>query len=314
VATVPELGKCPHDLFRLSGAVQDEAGELGSHLSARCDLLIVDHYVRSADFERACRRFARLVLALDDAPGRTHDCDLLLDATPGRHPFDYRAFVPSRCRLLLGPEYALLRRQFGEARNAALARRQQQREAGRLVVSLGMTDPGNLTSIALDGVRLSRLPLAVDVVLGSGAQHLKQVGDKVAALARSGINARLHVDVAHMASLLSGADLAIGAAGQSSFERCCLGLPSLVVVAAENQRQCAAALAAAGAAESLGDGENLRAQVIADALLSVFTTPERQRQLSTAAAALCDGLGAARVASLCSDETSASRHEPIVTS
>ena len=95
---------------------------------------------------------------------------------------------------------------------------------------------------------------------------------------------------------MSEADIAVGAAGSGSFERCCMGLPSLVLIAAENQRQIAAALEANGAAMSLGEGAALRAENVAAALRSVGKDAAARKKMSRQAAALCDGRGAARAA------------------
>jgi UDP-2,4-diacetamido-2,4,6-trideoxy-beta-L-altropyranose hydrolase len=292
LAIVPELATAAHELLALHGRVEDEPAELAALLPSGCDLLIVDHYARDQVFERACRDFAACIMALDDQPGRPHDCDLLLDATPGREPSAYRPFVPVRCQLLLGPDHALLRKQFAAARPGALARREPRETPRHLLVSIGMTDPGNLTSIVLDGVALSGLPLSVDVVLGCAAAHLARVRERIEALGR---DARLHVDVADMASLMAAADLAIGASGSSSFERCCLGLPSLIVIAADNQRQFAEALVKAGAVESLGDGKTLTPERVAEALQVLMADAGRRQLLSRNAAALCDGAGTLRV-------------------
>jgi RimJ/RimL family protein N-acetyltransferase len=120
---------------------------------------------------------------------------------------------------------------------------------------------------------------------------------KVRALAeRLSLDIRVHVDVEDMAELMVPADIAIGAAGSSSFERCCMGLPSLVVVAAENQRQIAAALVNAGAAVLLGEGATLREDDVAAALRKLAGDATGRMRMSRQAAALCDGRGAARAA------------------
>jgi UDP-2,4-diacetamido-2,4,6-trideoxy-beta-L-altropyranose hydrolase len=293
IDTVPALKSSPHELLALHGTVENEVAELKALVPSPCDLLVVDHYGRDRAFETACRSFARRIVTLDDQPARTHDCDVLLDATPGRIAADYKRLVPAVCGFLLGAEYALLRRQFTRSRPSALDRRERQSAVEHLLVSIGTTDPQNLTAIVLKGIVESGLSLSVEVVLGSAALHLKAIRQLITTL---DIDARLHVDVADMAQLMSEADLAIGACGSSSFERCCLGLPSLVVVAADNQRQYAAALVAAGAVESLGDGSELQATRVAAALRGIAADPERRLRMSQKGAALCDGRGALRVA------------------
>ena len=286
--TVPALKMRSHGLLPLAGPVEDEPEEIKDGLTAPCDLIVVDHYERGEDFEAQCRAFVGRVFTLDDQPRRRHDADVLLDATPRPNENAYRAMVPAACRLLIGPDYALLRPQFATARPAALSRREQGGAPRRLLVSLGMTDPNNITARVLRGVAASRLPLTVDVVLGATAPHIETVRALIADLK---LDASLHIDVSDMASLVSTADLAIGAAGQTSFERCCLGLPCLMVVTADNQTQFADALAAAGAVESL---ISLDEADIAFALSSLVRDRARLHAMSRRAAALCDGEGASR--------------------
>ncbi|WP_254434767.1 UDP-2,4-diacetamido-2,4,6-trideoxy-beta-L-altropyranose hydrolase [Magnetospirillum sp. UT-4] len=254
--------------------------------SAPADLLVVDHYRLDAAYEGTARAWARRILVLDDLADRTHDCDLLLDQTLGRHAADYRPLVPPGCRVLTGPAFALLRPDFASLRGQALERRRGVLK--RVLVAFGGTDPGNATGLALAGIAASGLDLAVDVVLGQAAPHLEAVRASLPA------NATLHVGTARMAELMLDADLAIGAGGSSAWERCCLGLPALMMVIADNQRAVTAALERAGAALALGDAASLSAAAVADALGHLDAGG-----LATMAAAgfgICDGMGAGRLA------------------
>lgn len=293
VETVPAIAQSGYGWWELSGPPESEPSALRSRAPGGCDALIVDHYGRDLDFELSCRGWAARIIAIEDIPGRAHDCDLLLDPTPGRAANDYAGLLPSGCDLLLGPSYALLRSQFTDARTSALARRARSPKLSRLFVNLGATDPANFTSVVLDGIAASGLSLSVDVLMGSAAPHIAAVGERVRTL---GVDARVHVNVADIAELMAAADLAVGAAGSSSFERCCMGLPSLVVVAADNQRQIAAALVNAGAAVSLGEGQALRPAHVARALQELARDPLRRARLSQNAWAVCDGRGASRAA------------------
>ena len=98
-----------------------------------------------------------------------------------------------------------------------------------------------------------------------------------------------------MASLMVEADFAVGAVGTTSWERCCLGLPTLAVTTADNQRQIARSLAVAGAVEVVGDAGEVTADALAARIAALSDDPSRRRAMAHAAAALCDGQGAARV-------------------
>jgi UDP-2,4-diacetamido-2,4,6-trideoxy-beta-L-altropyranose hydrolase len=286
--TVPALAASPHRLLPLEGAEKDEVAQLSANVGGRCDLLVVDHYGRGVDFEMAGRQLGGRIMVIEDRPGRRHDCDLLLDPTPGREAADYRDLVPNGCTLLLGPSYALLSPQFAKVRAAALSR-SRRAVPKRIFVSMGMTDPRNFTEPVLQGIAAGSAGLSVDVVIGSAAPHLAGLRRLIDNLK---LDARLHLDADNVAELMGAADLAVGAAGSSSFERCCLGLPSLVVVVADNQRDIAAGLD--GAAELLGLDD--LAGAVAAGIKRLCADANVRVAMAKAAAALCDGRGAARVA------------------
>lgn len=242
-------------------------------------LAVIDHYGIDAAEEARIRSMTRAVMVMDDLPTRRHHCDLLLDQTFGRRAEEYRDLAPHNSIVLAGSEYALLRPQFAVARPAALARRDGSLR--RLLISLGGTDPGNVTGAVLDAVAASGL--AVDVVMGAKAPHLEAVQAQAAALPHTTV----HVGIPDMAGLMAVADLAIGAGGTSTWERCCLGLPTLMLVIADNQRDVARLVAESGAA---------RLVAVADLPAALTVPPAELRAMSAAAARLCDGLGAARVA------------------
>lgn len=288
----------------LDGPEADEPARLATALPGGCGLLVVDHYGRDARFEAACRPWARQILVLDDLADRPHDCDVLLDQTPGRTEGDYDGRVPKRARLLIGPQWALLRPAFGMARLAGLA---QRREVRRALVTPGATDRVNLASRIVAALSSVGLPIAVDVMLAGSAPFLDVVRAQAAA---APVKVAVHVDVANPIPLMQAADLAIGAAGSTALERCCLGLPSLMIITADNQRNVAAGVAAAGAGELLGDAASIDAADIARAVDALAADAPRRQAMAATAAKLCDGLGARRVATLfdrplCADDGAA---------
>lgn len=202
--------------------------------------LVVDHYALDAMWELALDPYYDRLMVIDDLANRAHACDLLLDQTYGREPEDYDGKVADDCKLLCGSAYALLRPEFSKMRPLSIKHR-ATRELRRLLITMGGVDKDNVTGLVLQTLRNCVLPLGlkVSVVLGATAPWSREVE----LLARDmPFETRVQVGVHDMASLMSDSDLAIGAAGATSWERCCLGLPSIMVVLAENQRAVALGL------------------------------------------------------------------------
>lgn len=257
----------------------------------RLDWLVVDHYALEEHWERLMRPMARHILAIDDLANRRHDVEVLLDQNLGRTARDYADLLPSTCTVLAGPRYALLRPEFAALREQSLRRRSPVR-LRQLLVTLGGVDKDNLTLSVLEVLATSELLVdcRIVAVMGASAPGLQAVRDFAD---RMSGRIELRVNEKNMAELMANSDAAIGAAGGTAWERCCLGLPTLVVVMAENQRAGALALQASGAALVADLGlplaEGLRAQ------LPKLLDLERLSQMQAACVSMVDGAGTQRV-------------------
>jgi UDP-2,4-diacetamido-2,4,6-trideoxy-beta-L-altropyranose hydrolase len=218
------------------------------------DWLITDHYALDARWERTMRPAYQRLMVIDDLADRPHDCDLLMDQNLGRHSIDYADLVPPGCQLLIGPQYALLRPEFAALRSYSLNRRATP-QLKRLLVSMGGVDKDNATGLVLEALKLSSLPrdCHITVVMGHTAPWLENVKVLAASMLWP---TEVLVNISNMAELMAASDLAIGAAGTTALERCCLGLPTLVLVLADNQLNGARALASSGCMCLLEDSEN----------------------------------------------------------
>ena len=256
------------------------------------DWLVVDHYALDARWEGALRGSRDRLLAIDDLADRPHACDLLLDQNLGRDAADYAALVPEHCRLLVGPRYALLRPEFAALRESSLRRRAEP-ALRHLLITMGGVDRPNATGRVLEALPACPLPADCRITVVVGARSPWR--DAVRAVAAT-LPWRTEVlaDVADMARLMAESDLAIGAAGGTALERCCLGLPSLLVVLADNQRPGAAALESHGAARLLGDPAAIAANL--PAAIAALLTGSALADMSRAAGAVTQGRGTAEVA------------------
>lgn len=239
------------------------------------DWLIIDHYAIDARWEREMRRCAGRIMVIDDLADRTHDCDLLLDQNLF-HDMEtrYDGLVPETCRLFLGPRHALLRPEFYEARRHL---RERDGTVRRILVFFGGSDSTNETSKALEAIHLlNRDDLEVDVVVGTANQRKKEIQR----LSASMVNTNYHCQIDNMAELMAKADLAIGAGGSTTWERCSLALPSITLVIAENQRESTSAVAAAGATLDMGYCGEVHVETLANAVRTLLGSASLLRDMS----------------------------------
>jgi len=254
------------------------------------DALVLDDYHLAADAHRQIAGRVHAVVVIDDLADRPHDADLLIDPGHGRAARDYDGLAPDRCTRLVGPGFALVGPAFGAARDAALAR-PVAATPRRLFMSFGLSDVGGIAARAVGLVRAAGLGLDVEIALASGAAS----APGLQALAATDRRLHPHLDARDVAALMASADMAIGAGGASTWERCTLGLPTLAVIVADNQRAMIEAMAADGALLAVDrTAADFEAQFSA-ALLRLVREDVRAA-LRARSAALCDGRGAERIA------------------
>ncbi len=279
------------------GATQAQDSEACAPMLAelRPNWLVVDHYSLDASWEGALAQHYRKLMVIDDLADRTHTCNLLLDQTFGRQTTDYYPLVPTSCRLLCGSQYAILRPEFAALRPYSLQRRGQP-TLRELLITMGGVDKDNATAQVLQVLRTCPLPAdcRITVVLGEKAPWLEAVSRQVQHMPWE---TQVLVGVTNMAQLMADSDLAIGAAGATSWERCCLGLPTIMLVLAENQLKVAEGLKQSGAAELVTSVSDLETQL--PGLLSLLTsTHGKLHAMSETSAAIIDGMGIHSVTTL----------------
>lgn len=255
------------------------------------DWLVVDHYALDAKWERQLAEVVGQIMVVDDLADRNHYCAMLLDQNLGRETADYDERVPPTCEKLIGPLYALLRPEFAELRPISLERRRSM-ELKRILVSMGGVDRNNITGQVLETLSVSDLPKEVelDIIMGGSAPHVEAVKKQAAELP---FPSRVDVNVSNMAERMCAADFSIGAAGSTSWERCCLGLPSIMILLANNQKLIGAALKSAGCAELSSISEvNVR---VRDVIIKINKQRSVLKKMSGNSQKVCDGKGCLRV-------------------
>lgn len=263
----------------------------------KIDLLIVDHYSLDYQWQDLLNPLCEKIMVIDDLANREHHCDILLDQTFGRSQQDYHHLIPEQCTLLLGKEYMLLRDEFYQFRILAQTQRisSQPHISKNILISLGGADPDNMASSILYWLILLKTDfhnLKVCLVANANSNFLSELNS----IAKKHRWIKIITKPPSMATLMLKADIAIGSSGATAWERCCLGLPSLSIISADNQQLVNKNLANIGACTSLGYFKNLRKQTFIEALTLLFNNQKHYKNMVQQSFDCCDGLGAGRVA------------------
>lgn len=212
------------------------------------DWIVVDHYGIDQRWHQCVRPSVGRIMVIDDLADRQLDCDVLLDQNFYLNSDQrYRGLVTSECISLLGPCYALLRKEFIKIEKIRSC--EERKEVKRILVFMGGSDPTNETVkvlMALD--QLVEHKFEVDVVVSSANPNAKLIQE----ICQSKNMFNFYQDVTNISALMNNADLALGAGGATTLERCYLGLPSLTITVAKNQLETTQALSNVGAIVYLG--------------------------------------------------------------
>ena len=290
---VPDIQQEPAHAAWLGSTWQADAQETAAILSRlQPDWLVVDHYALDQRWETALQPHYQKLMVIDDLADRPHCCDLLLDQNLGSEPEHYDQWVPEHCQVLTGPRYALLRPEFAALRPYSLQRRQAQPALRQLLITMGGVDQPDATGQVLRALKTCALPAdcQITVVMGLTAPWLQNVRGLAAQMPWP---TEVVVNVNDMARRMADSDLAIGAAGSTSWERCCLGLPTLMVVLAGNQRAGAQALEAAHAARLIGSVSDIATQL--PQAFRELTDSKNQMRMSLAASSITNGQGVEKI-------------------
>ena len=262
------------------GETQEKDAEQTSKvISNGVDVLIVDSYALDINWHKNLRKFTKKIIVIDDLANRKFDCDILLNQNLGIHKESYNNKVSSDCKLLLGCDYALLRQEFSKLRVQALKKRRCTKSVNNILISMGGSDESNLTYGILQSISNE---FHITVVLGGASTHKAMIQQYAI-----GKNITVVVNAGNMAELMLDADLAIGAGGSTSWERCCLGLPTLLMVTENNQKTAAQNLEKLGAIKVIDS--------LSNDLKSLTSNLSLWKNMSEQAQKICDGRGVERM-------------------
>jgi UDP-2,4-diacetamido-2,4,6-trideoxy-beta-L-altropyranose hydrolase len=271
------------------GSLADAQETARLALERSASWVVVDGYSFSAEYQASLRADERKILFIDDNghAGR-YSADIVLNQNAHATEALYVDRGAST-QLLLGPRFAMLRREFAPCREWI---RNIPEIAHHVLVTMGGSDPDNITERVIEAIR-AEPALTATVVVGGSNPHLSKLR---AAVREAGHSIELVENAVNMPELMAKADIAVAGAGTTSWEMCFLGLPALLIVLADNQRPAAAEVSGRGAAISLGEGADITAGALTDQLRKVVSSPQLRRAMSECGRELVDGRGAERVA------------------
>jgi UDP-2,4-diacetamido-2,4,6-trideoxy-beta-L-altropyranose hydrolase len=272
------LLECPNEKSVLKSSVlkydkwlgcswQIDADETNEILqSIQPEWLIVDHYSIDAKWEEALAKNYMNLMVIDDMANRYHSCDILLDQNlfiDMKSRYERR--VSSQCLQLLGPKYALLQTEYSQLREKAKVRISSTKN---LLIYFGGSDQSNLTELSfLAAHSFGNEFSSINVVMPSASPFYNQMKKLIKPIKK----AKLHCDLPSLASLILEADIGIGAGGATNWERFCLGLPSLVITLAENQKAVNQDLDQLGLIDLIGDSETIEIAHVKSVIKSMLS-------------------------------------------
>jgi len=256
------------------------------------DYLIIDHYGIDYRWEKILKKFVKKIIVIDDLANRSHDCNYLIDQNLGRNKKDYENLTTSNTEFFIGPKYALLRPEFNQFRKESLANRLNP-SLKNILINFGGVDVNNYSEKILSYLKKTKLDniKKVEVVIGKGSRHLNSLQSACISFP---YEVNIYSNISNMAEIMSKSDLIIGAAGSSSWERCSLGIPSIILILAPNQEQGALSLEANGCAVLIKNNQNFDDEL--NAGLHYFSNRTNLLKSVSACKKITEGLGINKLA------------------
>ncbi len=264
----------------------DDAKASLSSIKHAANLLIVDHYGLDEVWEKLVKPKVGLIIVIDDLANRAHACDILIDSKYGRLGDDYLDYIDGSTVLLVGAQYCILRNEFPELIDLAKEKRKKTKKIKTILINFGGTDPKGYSELAFDMITNNFSEIDIEIVIGSNHSCLEKFKRNKSR------NIRVHIDTEVMASIILRCDFAIGSYGGSSWERCLLGLPSIGILSADNQKFIARSLHESGASKCINKEE------LFDELHAILNGDfSWWKIMSQNAFNICDGKGVSRILS-----------------
>jgi len=249
-------------------------------------IVITDSYDIDGDYLKAVKNEGVVLVSIDDM-GKIYFCsDIVINQNLSALKIKYK--TEPYTKLLLGPHFAILRDEFISAKRSD----KDCEKVENLLVTLGGADPENQTLKVVKALREVKCKLNVTVVVGSAYKFRKELEQEIAV---SGLKIDLRSNVDNMAEIMSVADIAISAGGTTCYELAYFGVPNLILVLADNQRDIAQEFEEEGTSINLGEYNNVSQADIVKSLGHLLSDKSKRKSMGQKARKLVDGSGKERI-------------------
>ena len=275
-----------------AGSEEDARQVVQSVRDSRAGWVVLDGYHFVSEYQRELKSAGLKLLVLDDGGMMESPADLILNQNSNATESMYPGRM-DHARLLLGSRYVLLRREFKTWRNH---RRDVAHTASKLLVTMGGSDPDNVTSLAIQALsKLVTKGLHFIVVAGGSNPNFESLQQAASAL---GDRIELKETATNMPELMAQADIAVIAAGGTLWELLYMGCPTLSFARNPVQGSILTDLERRNIVQYLGDPRNATPEILASAIDELVTSSERRERMSALGRNEVDGEGARRVCEL----------------
>lgn len=251
------------------------------------DVIVVDSYTLPTSYLRSLSEAVSTVVALDDLADRELPVRYVVNGSAKAEPLEYQR--NPQTSYLIGPQYVLLRSEFATA-----PPRTSVTQVKRVLITLGGSDPNNLTLRVMQWVARALGSIKLDVVVGPLFGNREAIHDE-ASMSEGSIV--LHHNPSNMRDLMLAADLVLCGGGQTIYELAAVGTPSIAIRTAENVTGNLQGLSAVGTLVWVGDADDIDLETkVIDEVRALSNDVGRREEMSRLGRKVVDGQGAIRVA------------------
>jgi len=269
--------------------LESEKKEIIDHIrDKKINILIVDSYNVTNEYFSEIKEKVDKLVYIDDINAFDYNVDVLINYSISAKEKDYKSSYKNR-KLLLGPQYALIRKEFQNFPSREIAE-----EVSEIMITSGSTDYFSTIQFILEAVLKDDYLKSkkINVIIGKGFKNT----ESIAQIASNNPKVILHQNISDLSQIMLSSDIAISAGGSTLYELCACGTPALSYIIAENQTDSAQTMSKKGYIECLGWYNELSADEIVKKLKYLSRNYEKRKELSAKMQKLVDGKGAERVA------------------